>query len=114
MQGFKSTLINLDAQQGGRPLLSGYFAKTKCLDSIRFHYSINQRQRRRVLRRLQSADYADFRRKKSAPSAKSAYVLINKKEDGGVLRRLHHVLKLPVSRDWRFELGRNCWHNGQQ
>jgi len=39
---------------------------------------------------------------------------INQHQHRCTLRRLHHVLKLPVSRDWRFELGRNCWHNEQQ
>jgi hypothetical protein len=36
--------------------------------------SINENKPRRLLRRLQSADYADLRRKKSAPSAKSVDV----------------------------------------
>jgi len=30
---------------------------------------------------------------------------INEDEDGGILRRLYHILKLPVSRDRRFEFG---------
>jgi hypothetical protein len=36
----------------------------------------------------------------------SAATSINEDEDGGILRRLDHILKLPVSRDWFFELGR--------
>ena len=31
--------------------------------------------------------------------------LINKNEDGSVLRRLHHILKLLIRRVGRFELG---------
>ena len=27
-----------------------------------------------------------------------------------ILRRLDHIFKLPVSRDWRFELGGNGWN----
>src|SRR5208282_4790526 len=29
---------------------------------------------------------------------------INQNQDSGILRRLHHVLKLPISRDRRFQL----------
>jgi hypothetical protein len=37
----------------------------------------------------------------------SATTSINEGEDGGVLSGFDHILKLPVSRDRRFELGLN-------
>jgi hypothetical protein len=35
---------------------------------------------------------------------------VNQNEDGGILGGFDDILKLPVSRDRRFELGRNGWH----
>ena len=44
----------------------------------------------------------------------SAATSINEDEDGGVLGGFHHILKLPVSRYWCFELGRNCRHRFEE
>jgi hydrogenase maturation protein HypF len=55
-----------------------------------------------------SADFADLHRKnlRHPRNLRTPYS-IHKNQDRRILCRLHHVLKLPVSRDWRFELGRN-------
>jgi hypothetical protein len=39
---------------------------------------------------------------------------IHQHEDGGILRRLHYILKLPVSRVRRFELGGNVRHRFEE
>jgi uncharacterized membrane-anchored protein len=39
---------------------------------------------------------------------------INQNQHRRILRRLHHILKLPVSRDWFFEFGGNCRHGFEE
>ena len=39
---------------------------------------------------------------------------INQNQHGGILCRLDHILKLPVSRDWFFEFGGNCRHGFEE
>ena len=40
--------------------------------------------------------------------------LINEDEDCGILRRLHHIFKLPIRRDRRFKLGVHVRHGLQE
>jgi hypothetical protein len=44
----------------------------------------------------------------------SAATSINEDEDGGVLGGFDDILKLPVSRDRCFQLGRNCRHRFEE
>ena len=69
-------------------------------------FSINQHQHRRPFGVPPSGGPARLK-----PELQTS---INEDEHRRSLRRLHHVLKLPVSRDRRFQLGRNRRHRFQE
>ena len=80
----------------------------------RYARSIHQHQHRRILRGLQSADYADLRRTEICGICEICGWLINKNKNGSILSGFDDILKLPVSRDGRFELGQNCRHGFEE
>jgi len=47
-------------------------------------------------------------------AATPPYLLIHENQHRSILCGFDHLLKLPVSRDWLLEFGRNCRHGFEQ